>query len=368
MATFKPFDGPLETLESQQGDDFHVTSITSFSEIREDDTKVLAIFKGLKVALKGSQAVNIVQQDQFDLVYSFTKAFTRLSPAVQQKFTKFIAECIGNIGLQLQGASSDSARLSEEYRDAVSMYVFFLSHIVRRGQDAANKAEQKKKTMDKHKSKQSKKGKAKTNSSPNKWKETCVLAMNSMSTTSEFNFGKLWPLGVPEEAFVDMFWKTGVYLLENCASAQKAGDLQDATIRLIGGAANKFPSIRPAIVAGLVQLMSNERTDNGSSKLPEPVGKLVLFMKKECNDKGLVADLLKEIGEMNLHEGAQDQKSLGQCCRNMGGFLICLSNDVPGLLLANLSYILPQMDRAAYPMRSGICEALGNLVMKLHQG
>ena len=84
-----------------------------------------------------------------------------------------------------------------------------------------------------------------------KWEEICLLAITTMSTISQFNFAKLWPLGVPEENFVNMFWKTGIFLFERSSKTHKAGEMQDATIRLIAVTARKFPGMRTAIVAGL---------------------------------------------------------------------------------------------------------------------
>ena len=77
-------------------------------------------------------------------------------------------------------------------------------------------------------------------------------------------------------------------------------------------------------------------------------------------------ELLKEIGEMALYDGAR-LKKFGQVAEYWpiprGDF-----KSLPGILLANFSYILPQLDQASYPLRSLICESLGNLVVGLHEG
>ena len=125
--------------------------------------------------------------------------------------------------------------------------------------------------------------------------------------------------------------------------------------------------MRTAIVSGLLQLMSRESTE-GISKLAVPVCNILTFLQSEFQDKALAVELLKEIGEMALYDGAQDSKSLGQCCRNIGQFLVETSKSLPGILLANVSYILPQLDQASYPLRSISCESLGNLVVGLHEG
>ena len=200
-----------------------------------------------------------------------------------------------------------------------------------------------------------------------KWDEACLLAITTMSTISQFNFAKLWPLGVPEENFVNMFWKTGLFLFENSSKTHKAGEMQEATVRLIAVTVRKFPGMRTTIVSGLLQLMSRESTE-GISKLAVPVCNILTFLQSEFQDKALAVELLKEIGEMALYDGAQDSKSLGQCCRNIGQFLVETSKSLPGILLANFSYILPQLDQASYPLRSLICESLGNLVIGLHEG
>ena len=366
---FKPYDGPLESLELQEQHDFRVNNVTSFSSIRDGDKEISKILNTFQKKLNGSNTIDIVSPEHFDLMYSFVKDFSRLSPSLQLKFTKFVVECVGFLSVEITSGAGDG-RLSDAHRQAVSIYVFFLSHIVRRGEEAANKAEADRKRKEKMKHGKNKKKSKEDNDAKamvKKWEEICLLAITTMSTISQFNFAKLWPLGVPEENFVNMFWKTGIFLFERSSKTHKAGEMQDATIRLIAVTARKFPGMRTAIVAGLLQLMSRESTE-GTSKLAGPVCNIMTFLQTQFEDKGLTVELLKEIGEMALYDGAQDSKSLGQCCRNIGQFIVELSTNAPSVLLANLSYILPQLDKASYPLRSFICEALGNLVIGLHKG
>ena len=200
-----------------------------------------------------------------------------------------------------------------------------------------------------------------------KWDEACLLAITTMSTISQFNFAKLWPLGVPEENFVNMFWKTGLFLFEN--SSENSQSWRNAR-------SHRPPDCRYSEEVPwdayrnrlwLIAIDEQESTE-GISKLAVPVCNILTFLQSEFQDKALAVELLKEIGEMALYDGAQDSKSLGQCCRNIGQFLVQTSKSLPGILLANFSYILPQLDRASYPLRSLICESLGNLVIGLHEG
>ena len=188
-----------------------------------------------------------------------------------------------------------------------------------------------------------------------------------MCIASEFNFAQLWPLGIPEDTFVQILWKTGTFLLEIPFITQKEGEILDATVRLIAVCAKKFPDIRPPIIARLCSLLTNEQTENTNSKIAEPICKIIVFMAKQFKEKCIVVGLLQEIGNMRLFEGAQDAQSLSQCCRNVGCFLIYISRNLPALVLPHLVYILPHLDSAVYPMRSAICESIGNLIVQLHQ-
>ena len=85
---------------------------------------------------------------------------------------------------------------------------------MRRGVNAENKAEQDRKRKEKSKAQVKKsKGDSESKNTDEKWDED-ALGNNDNVDDSQFNFAKLWPLGVPEENFVNMFWKTGYFCLK----------------------------------------------------------------------------------------------------------------------------------------------------------
>ena len=197
---FKPFDGPLELLESSQaGDGYRVTNVTSFTSERDGDKAISKVLSDFHKKLNGKNTMDIVSSENFDLMYSFIKNFSQLSGSMKLKFTKFIVDCVGSLSVEISnGGASDGAngsRMSDAHRQAVSIYVFFLSHVVRRGVNAGNKAENDRKRKEKIKSSKSKKkDDSESKSVIKKWDEACLLAITTMSTISQFNFAKLWPL------------------------------------------------------------------------------------------------------------------------------------------------------------------------------
>ena len=362
---FKIPEGSLETLECPAENQLHVEHVYTLSSEKVNTDKL----SNLSKILNGEDVLRILEQNIFDEVYSFTKNFSRLSAAIQHKFVKIITACIDSLDACLRKLNPPSTKLHNPYRDSVSICVFFLSHTIRRGQEISDVAADKKKSIDQHRSKsiESKKNRSEAVDAIERWKKTCTLAVNSMCIASEFNFAQLWPLGIPEEKFIQILWKTGTFLLEIPFITQKEGDLLDVTVRLIAVCAKKFPAIRPSIVARLCSLLTNEQTENTNSKIAEPICKIIFLMAKQFKENCIVVGLLQEIGSMRLFEGAQDAQSLSQCCRNVGCFLIYISRNLPALVLPHLVYILPHLDSAVYPMRSAICESIGNLIVQLHQ-
>ena len=73
---FKPYDGPLELLESSQGGDgYRVTNVTSFTSERDGDKAISKILCDFQKKLNGSNIL-LVSSEKFDLMYCLSKFFS----------------------------------------------------------------------------------------------------------------------------------------------------------------------------------------------------------------------------------------------------------------------------------------------------
>ena len=138
---FKPYDGPLELLESSQGGDgYRVTNVTSFTSERDGDKAISKILCDFQKKLNGSNTMDIVSSENFDLMYSFVKHFSQLSANIKLKFTKFIVECVGFLSVEISNGGAPDGGANG---GGCSMHIdkrydlrFLLSHVVRRGVNA----------------------------------------------------------------------------------------------------------------------------------------------------------------------------------------------------------------------------------------
>jgi hypothetical protein len=204
------------------------------------------------------------------------------------------------------------------------------------------------------------------------WASLRAPCINLLTEILSADFGKLWSLGVPEEAFVSTFTKTGTRLLSSPFS-MKDKEAKRAVEELLAFACAKFPSVVTATVAAIADAITKFEHANDCAAA---IGELwageaeIEAAKKASAVESLVpqsryfaphvaADLLREVGVSNSSD-SKDSAGL----RRASSFIINVSERSPHLVLTNISVLLPHMERDSHQLRSALVSTLGNIVSR----
>jgi hypothetical protein len=204
------------------------------------------------------------------------------------------------------------------------------------------------------------------------WASLRSSCINLLTEILSADFGKLWSLGVPEEAFVSTFTKTGTRLLSS-PYCMKDKEAKRAVEELLAFACAKFPSVVTATVAALADAITKFEH---ASDCAASIGELwagdadVISSLKNSQESSSVqhsryfaphvaADLLREVGVSNSSD-SKDSAGL----RRASSFIINVSERSPHLVLTNISVLLPHMERDSHQLRSALVSTLGNIVAR----
>ena len=205
------------------------------------------------------------------------------------------------------------------------------------------------------------------------WASLRSSCVNLLTEILSADFGKLWSLGVPEEAFVSTFTKTGTRLLSSPYS-MKDKEAKRAVEELLAFACAKFPSVVTATVAAIADAITKfEHASDIAASIAElwaGDADVASSLTKSSQESSTVqhsryfaphvaADLLREVGVSNTSD-SKDAAGL----RRASSFIINVSERSPHLVLTNISVLLPHMERDSHQLRSALVSTLGNIVAR----
>jgi len=171
-----------------------------------------------------------------------------------------------------------------------------------------------------------------------------------LSSLKTVDFGKLWKCGLPEDSFLDVYWRLAEMLIvENpkCLTLENESMVQD----LVCIPANMFHGVvSHVIVASFSHAIHKE--EHFAGFVVSVMHRLITVYE----DDKLTRDMILEVGRVDSHEAS------ATIAKTMGHFIEILASSMPAMLLAHLSVVVPHLNAQAYSLRCSIVRALGELV------
>ena len=206
-------------------------------------------------------------------------------------------------------------------------------------------------------------------------------ALTALTTATDSEFQRLWPLGVPEEVrepfqrfqthalpcvctnscccgpemqeFLGILPKTAFIIVES-ASCMKNKSIRAHCVQLAATALARFPVLVTTTTVSVLHIVS--ALEHVGGVLADILGELSATFR----DTSLLKEILREMGRLNTVD-SKDTTGIS----NAAKFLSKLSEQAPRDLLANLAVLLPHLDGPSYTLRSAIVTSMGNIVSKV---
>ena len=107
-----------------------------------------------------------------------------------------------------------------------------------------------------------------------------------------------------------------------------------------------------AVATCLISLLCNH--EHASKSIAELMEQ---FVEKHANSQ-FVGDIIREIGKLDSDQVGNDSAAI----KNVASFIVYVSQQVPKLVLQNISVIVPHLDGESYMMRNAVVQAIGFIV------
>lgn len=304
----------------------------------------------------------------FDPLYSMLRSFPLLHASLKVRAMDLLTSAVGTCIKEIHAPSPEGVggATTSERRNVFKMLCFLLCTGVTVAEKfavhSAKVAKDEAANSGKGKGKGKAKGKSKSRAKSKKavaaaaleggefvWEPLLQQALTVLLQALETDFTSLWSCGVPEEAFLGVFTKMALRVCEFPGHMSKlnAGS-RDKLLRLIATCGHKCPSIVTTITTALVRMI------NGFEHMSSPCADLARILAIDMEDTRIVGDIIRELGHMETGD-TKDSAGL----RNVASFLIGVSEQVPQVVLHNVSVLLPHLDGESYMIRSAVVQSLG---------
>ncbi|XP_066028149.1 condensin complex subunit 1 [Pocillopora verrucosa] len=201
------------------------------------------------------------------------------------------------------------------------------------------------------------KGKAtnskKKTSSSWEWEEQRDVLIQTLGQLMQLDVNRLWDPPIIEEEFVNLVTGCCYKFLENPTSV-KNGTTKDLIFNLLGVMVKKY-NYGLGISLKIVQLLQH------FEHLVQPLAQAVQTFVDEFSIKGVVSEVIREIGRMDPRDLSRDTSGT----RAYADFLVELAGRVPSQIIPNISVLLCHLDGESYSMRNGILALMGEIVIKV---
>mmetsp|Transcript_17787 Transcript_17787/g.35139 ORF Transcript_17787/g.35139 Transcript_17787/m.35139 type:complete len:1366 (+) Transcript_17787:329-4426(+) len=306
----------------------------------------------------------LIEEDQawFDSLYSLVRFYDELGDgakgAVLEMLCAFNAQCVRAVAKPADDVKMDNLKTSLKF------VVYFLAKICVDEERRLVTSTESAAATQQRKGRPSKKSKNSTYD----WNSCRLLVLTSLlrtlctkdAKTGEeklLDFGSLWDCGLPEEAFLDLFWRVSETLvLENPKLLSSSEEMLTTLEDLICYPVHMFHGTLSHVVAA-----SFSHALSKSEAMPVFVAGVLHRLVDKHNDDRLPRELILEIGRMETHEASKDTAGV----KNLGLFMEELASRLPALALSNLSVLIPHLNAHAYPLRCSVLKALGTIVAHL---
>ncbi|XP_068258581.1 condensin complex subunit 1 isoform X1 [Nyctibius grandis] len=190
------------------------------------------------------------------------------------------------------------------------------------------------------------------------WEEEREPLLRLLTQLLQLDLRQLWSGLVVEEEFVSLMTGSCYRILENASiGLQKYRATREAVTHLLAAALIHYDHMFSATLKITQMLQHFEHV--------APVfAQAVSLWVTEYGLKSLVGELLREIGQKCPRDLARDASGI----KGYATFITELAEQIPALVLSNMSVLLHHLDGESYTMRNAILAAMAEVLVKVLNG
>ncbi|XP_077201947.1 condensin complex subunit 1 isoform X2 [Paroedura picta] len=306
---------------------------------------------GFQTAFRTQGAFAILHH--FDALYSILHHFSSVEAAVKEDALELMQKVVSGHSSALT-AILDSTDLAPSLRalhcNALKMNCYVLVRLVE-----AFEAEPSRSTL---LGLDSKKKNKKQQGPSFLWEEERQPILQLLTRLLQLDLHRLWTGSVVEDEFVSLMTGCCYHILENpTIGHQKHRPTREVVIHLLGVALRRYDHMLNATLKVTQMLQHFEHV---APVFVEAVSTWI----KDYGMKSIVGELLREIGQKCPQELAQDASG----AKGYAAFLAELAEQVPAIVLANMSVLLHHLDGENYGMRNAILAAMAEALLQVLNG
>ncbi|XP_066469890.1 condensin complex subunit 1 [Tiliqua scincoides] len=190
------------------------------------------------------------------------------------------------------------------------------------------------------------------------WEEERQPVIQLLTQLLQLDLHRLWNGLVVEEEFIGLVTGCCYRILENPSLGhQKHQPTREAVIHLLGVALLRYNHMLSATLKVTQMLQHFEHV------APVFVRAVSVWIK-DYGMKSIVGELLREIGQKCPQELARDTSG----AKGYTAFLAELAEQIPAIVLANMSVLLHHLDGESYGMRNAILAAMTEALLQVLNG
>ncbi|XP_068874947.1 condensin complex subunit 1 isoform X2 [Aphelocoma coerulescens] len=306
-----------------------------------------------RAAFRARGALAVLQH--FDCVYSVLHHFRTVGTAVKEDALELMMHVVSHHSNELPAILSDSG-LSHADRaahlNALKMNCYLLTGLM----NAFEMETCKNSCLEADPGRKNRKNLAKTSGSL--WEEEREPLLQLLTQLLQLDLRQLWGRLAMEEEFVNLMTGNCYRILENPSiGLQRYRVTREAVTHLLAAALVHCDHMFSATLKITQMLQHFEHV--------APVfAQAVSLWAKDYGLKSLVGELLREIGQKCPQDLAREASGV----KGYATFISELAEQIPALVLSNMSVLLPHLDGESYTMRNAILAAMAEVLVQVLEG
>ncbi|XP_074964006.1 condensin complex subunit 1 [Phalacrocorax aristotelis] len=337
---------PADLLRDSGSGSYVVQKVLPVREI----PPALAAFR---TAFRARGALAVLQH--FDTLYSLLHHFQAVGTAVKEDALELMMHVVSHHSGELPailGGSGLSHADRTDHQNALKMNCYLLTGLV----DAFEMESYKSGLSEVDPGGKNKKNRTKVSGSL--WEEEREPLLRLLTQLLQLDLCQLWGGLVVEEEFVSLVTGSCYRILENPSiGLQKYRATQEAVTHLLAAALTRYDHTFSATLKITQMLQHFEH-------IAPVFAQAVSFWATEYGLKNLVGELLREIGQKCLQDLARDSSGI----KGYATFITELAEQIPALVLSNMSVLLHHLDGESYMMRNAILAAMAEMLVQVLNG
>uniref|UniRef100_A0A8C3M298 Condensin complex subunit 1 n=1 Tax=Chrysolophus pictus TaxID=9089 RepID=A0A8C3M298_CHRPC len=343
------FQLPLAADDLLRGDSSRHYVVQEVLSVRELPPAIAAF----RAAFRGRGALAVLQH--FDTVYSLLRHFRALGATAKEDALELMMQVVTHHSNELSTILSDSG-LSHTDRDAhlnaLKMNCYLLSGLLEAFEMEAFKSGLAEVDP------AGKNKKSRTKVSGFSWEDEREPLLRLLTQLLQLDLRQLWSGLVVEEEFVSLLTGCCYRILENSnIGLQRYRATREAATHLLATALTHYDHMFSATLKIAQMLQHFEH-------VAPLFAQAVTLWAKEYGLKSIVGELLREIGQKCPQELARDTSGI----KGYAVFITELAEQIPALVLSNMSVLLRHLDGENYMMRNAILSAMAEALLQVLNG